>query len=158
GAITGFGADGKVAYIADTNGNRVAAGYTNGLLTSLVASAGQSLSFTWNGAGRITSITDSTGRTTSYTYDATNQYLLEVAPADDDDDQYAYDTGANPATRHALVSIHHLNDNTTDHFGYNTQGRLLSTDRNGNADQVTYAYGPAGEVSTTDANGATNHL
>jgi RHS repeat-associated protein len=155
GSITEFQADGKVAFVADTNGNKVNAVYTNGLLTSLAASAGQSLSFTWNSAGRITSISDTTGRTTTYTYDPTNQYLLAVSPFDDDDDQYAYDTSGNPAAQNALVSIHHFNNNATDHFVYNTRGQLVETDRNGDADQVNYTYGSGGEVSAADANGAT---
>jgi YD repeat-containing protein len=155
GSITGFNPNGTVAYTEDTNGNKVNAVYTNGLLTSLVATTGQSLTFTWNSSGRITSITDSTGRTTTYTYDSTNQYLLAVSPADDDDDQYTYDTGSNPATQHALLSIYHLTNNATDHFVYNAQGQLIETDRNANADQVTYVNGPAGEISATDANGAT---
>ena len=74
-----WNSNGTIAYTEDTNGNKVNAGYTGGLLTSLVASAGQSLTFAWNSAGRITSITDSTGRITTYTYDATNQYLLSVS-------------------------------------------------------------------------------
>src|SRR5262249_47268289 len=115
---------------------------------------GQSLTFTWNTAGRITSITDSTGRTTTYTYDPTNQYLLAVTPADGDDDQYSYVTSGAPATLHALASIQHL-DVATDNFVYDAAGRLVGTNRNGNADQITYSYGPAGKVSATDVNNAT---
>ena len=40
GTITAFGANGKVTYIQDTNGNTVTASYTNGLLTSLTACRG----------------------------------------------------------------------------------------------------------------------
>src|SRR5262249_42029201 len=72
-----------------------------------------------------------------------------------DDDQYFYDTGSNPATEHALVAIYHFNNNATDHFVYNAQGQLIETDRNGNSGQVTFTNGPAGQVSSTGANGAT---
>src|SRR5262249_25334198 len=58
-----------------------------------------------------------------------------------------------PAALHALVSIQHL-DIATDNFVYDAHGRLAETDRNGNAEQVTYGYGPAGKVSATDANNA----
>jgi RHS repeat-associated protein len=156
GYITGFNASGSVAYTQDTNGNTVSAVYANGLLTSLVASSGQSLNLTWNSAGRITSITDSTGRTTSYTYDSTNQYLLAVTSFDGDDDQYTYDTSAAPATEHALLSIYHSNDQATDNFIYDATGRLAQTDRNGNSDQTSYLYGPDGAVAVTDAVGGTS--
>jgi RHS repeat-associated protein len=52
-----------------------------------------------------------------------------------------------------LLSVHHPSG-ATDHFVYDTQGRLIATDRNGNADQVTWAYGPSGEVSATNHSGA----
>src|SRR5262249_7773239 len=78
GSITDFGRDGRIADVQDVNGNKVTTTYTNGLLTSLTASTGQSLSFTYNAAGLIIKVTDSTGRKTTYTYDSTNQYLLSV--------------------------------------------------------------------------------
>jgi RHS repeat-associated protein len=156
GRITGFGADGKVAYVADTNGNRVSAVYNGGRLTSLVASAGQSVTFTYNNANLITSITDSTGRTTTYTYDSANQYLLAVTDFSGDSHQYTYDTSGPAATRNALLSVKHPNG-ATDEFLYDLQGRLAETNRNGNADRLTYTYGPAGAVSTTDANGGAAH-
>ena len=43
GSISFFGTDGTLEYVQDTNGNRITAGYSNGLLTSLTDSSGQSL-------------------------------------------------------------------------------------------------------------------
>src|SRR5262249_48663056 len=68
GLLTAFNADGTVHYLQDTNGNRITAGYTNGLLSSLTHSSGQQLLIHYNTAGRIDSITDpASGRSATYT-------------------------------------------------------------------------------------------
>ena len=102
GTLTHFLASGQVDYVQDTNGNRITAGYTGGLLTSLTHSDGQSLQIAYNAAGRITSVTDPFGRKTIFTYDATNQYLISVQEADGSTYAYTYDTGSDPATKNAL--------------------------------------------------------
>ena len=81
GQVTEF-QNGRVAYIQDADGNRITAGYTNGLLTSLTDSSGASIQLAYNAAGRITSVTNSLGQTTTYTYDATSSYLLSVTDYD----------------------------------------------------------------------------
>jgi RHS repeat-associated protein len=160
GTLTGFGSDGKVAYMQDTNGNKVTAGFTSGLLTSLTASTGQSLDFSYNSAGLITAITDSTGRTTQYTYDATNQFLLSVTDFAGRTTSYTYDTSGTPTTQYALLSITNP-DGTVDNFTYDAQGRLAETFETSammpgtDMMPITYTYGPVGDVAATDANGGT---
>jgi RHS repeat-associated protein len=155
GLVTGFRSDGAIDYVQDTNGNRITAGYTNGLLTSLNHSSGQSLQIAYNSAGLIKSITDpATGHTTTYTYDPSNQYLMSVTTFDQRTTTYSYDTGSNPATLHALLSITNP-DNTHEYFVYDLQGRLKDTHRDGGAEDVAYSYGPAGAVAATDAAGGT---
>jgi RHS repeat-associated protein len=158
GSITGFNPNGTVAYMEDTNGNVVNAVYTSGLLTSLVATTGQSLTFTWNSAGRITSVTDSTGRTTTYAYDASNQYLLSATDFAGRVTYYTYNASNAAATAHALLSVQ-TPDGNTDYFNYDADGRLAETQNDGDCgcvvQQATYVYGPAGNVSTTNADGDT---
>ena len=160
GNITDFGPDGRVTDIKDTNGNTVSAVYSGGLLIDLDASTGQSLTFTYNAAGRITAITDSTGRTTNYTYDASNQFLLSVTDFTGRTTSYTYDTSGAPATRNALLSAQNP-DRTIDNFRYDAQGHLSETFLTNatmpgvDMTPVTYASGPFGDVSATDANGGT---
>ena len=160
GSITGFGANGLLAYTQDTNGNRVTAGYTGANLTSLTSSKGQSLAFTYNSVGLITAITDSTGRTTHYTYDPSNTYLLSVTDFAGRTTSYTYETSGAPATENALLTVENP-DGTIDNFSYDAQGRLAETFMSDmmmpgmSMMPVTYAYGPAGQVAATDANGGT---
>ncbi len=154
GSVTGFNADGTVAYEQDSNGNRVTAGYTNGLLTSLTGSSGQWMDLAYSAAGRIVQVTDSNGRTTSYTYDPTNQLLVGVESYDDMMTTYSYDTGSNPATEYALTSIQ-FPDMSHQYFTYDDEGHLSGTSLDDGADAITYSSNAPGEISATDASGDT---
>jgi RHS repeat-associated protein len=159
GMMTHFDNDGKIGFVQDPNGNRVTAGYTNGMLTNLTASAGQSLAFTYNSAGLISAITDSTQRTTVYTYDSTNQFLMSVTDFAGRVTRYTYDVHGTPLTANALLSVENP-DGTTDHFTYDAQGRLATTytdvPMGSPMGQLTYTYGPAGDVAVTDADQGTS--
>ncbi len=77
GQVTEF-VNGQVAFIQDVNGNRITAGYTNGLLTSLTDSSGAWIDLSYNSADLIVQAANSEGQTTAYTYDSSNQHLLSV--------------------------------------------------------------------------------
>src|SRR5207248_238136 len=47
GNLTHFFAIGRLDYYQDTNGNRITAGYSNGVFTSLTSSGGQSLTIAY---------------------------------------------------------------------------------------------------------------
>ena len=127
GSLTYFLADGQVGYIQDTKGNRIKAGYTNGLLTSLTQSDGQSLQISYNGAGLITQVTDPYGRETRFTYDPTDTYLLLVQNADGTTQTYTYNTSSGPAVS-ALTSVADATD-ATQSFTYDSLGRLSGISR-----------------------------
>jgi RHS repeat-associated protein len=155
GLVTTCRSDGTIEYVQDTNGNRITAGYTNGLLTSLTHSSGQSFQIIYNSAGRIETITDpASGRSTTYTYDASDEHLMTVTTFGQRTTTYTYDLGANPATANALLSVTGP-AGTHDFFAYDTRGGLSDTHRDGGAEDVTYSYSPAGAVAATAANGAT---
>jgi RHS repeat-associated protein len=157
GQVTAYNANGSLAYVQDTDGNRITAGYTGVLLTSLTHSSGQSLTLAYNAAGLISTITDSVGRTTTYNYDPTNQYLTSVVDFDGRTTSYTYDTGSNPTTAHALLSVTHT-DGSHDYFSDDAHGHLVDAHRDGGAEDTTFSY-YEGRVSVTDALGdATNYF
>ncbi len=157
GTITAFNAQGLVSFIADPNGNKITAAYTNGLLTSLTASSGGSLTFSYNSAGLLSTITDSTGQTTTYAYDSSNHYLLAVTDDTGDSHHFTYETSGSPQTLNTLLSVEHPSG-AVDNFVYDSQGRLAQSNRNGNDDILTFTYGPAGDVSMTDSDGGTSRF
>ncbi len=153
GQLTAYNANGSLAYVQDTNGNRISAAYTGGRLTSLTHSSGQSLTLAYNAAGLVSTITDSAGRVTTYNYDPTNQYLTSVVDFDGRTTSYTYDIGSNPATAHALLSVTHA-DGSHDYFSYNAQGHLANAHRDGGAEDTTFSY-TEGQVAVADALGDT---
>ncbi len=153
GFVTAFRADGKLDFVQDANSNRITAAYAANRLSSLTHSAGQSLAFAYNGAGLIASVTSSEGHHATYAYDAANQHLLAVTGIDGLVTRYTYSTGQGIVREHALLSEEFPNG-THQFFAYDSQGRLESTSRDGNADRVTFAYNSNGKVTVTDATGA----
>jgi RHS repeat-associated protein len=150
GLVTAFRADGKLDYEADPNGNRITAGYTNGLLTSLTASSGQVLQFAYNAAGRIIKITDAVGRVTQFSYDAGNEHLLSVTDFTGEVTTYTYSLGNGAATDHALTSVANP-DGTHEFYDYDSRGRLSDEHLDNNAEKIQYTYGPGLAIATTDA-------
>ena len=156
GTTTAFLPHGQINYVQDTNGNRITAGYdASGNLISLAASSGQHLDFTYNAAGLLAGVTDSDGRVNAYTYDSNHQ-LIEV-DSPHGRTLYGYNNGSGAATEHALTSIQ-FPDGTHRFYTFDSQGRLASTSRDGNAEAVTFSYDQPGEVTVTDANGNSGRL
>jgi RHS repeat-associated protein len=155
GTVTVFNSNGTLDYVQDTNGNRITAGYTSGLLTSLTDSSGQSLSIGHNSAGLISTVIDSSGRVTTYTYDPTDQYLMAVTGFNGQTTSYTYDTSGE-ASQNALTSIA-FPGGTHQYFTYDDGGRLTSTYSDGGIQPLFFTYS-FGEVSETDGAGDTTSL
>ena len=158
GLVTAFRADGKLNYTADTNNNRITAGYSSGgLLTSLTHSSGASLTIGYNAAGLIQSVTSSDGRVAHYAYDAANQHLIAVQGYDGQTTSYTYSIGNGAQREHAMLSIA-FPDGTHQFFTYDAEGRLATTAKDGGAETVTFGYDNAGLVTVTDAMNNTGEL
>ncbi len=150
GLLTVFRTDGTLDYIQDTNGNRITAGYTGTLQTSLTQSNGSSFTLSYNPQGRLSQITDSAGRITTYAYDASGQELLSVTTPSGTT-QYTYTPGTTGPAAHSLATITspagtHL------YFTYDSQGRLSEQEGDGGAGKLDYGYDTA-SFSVTDAQG-----
>jgi RHS repeat-associated protein len=154
GTVTAYRADGHVEYVRDPSGNQISTTYVGGLLTKLTHSSGQTMQFTYNAAGRMTSVTDNEGRITHFDYDASNEHLIAVTDSDSLVTTYTYDTSGNLLTQNALLSVAYP-DGSHVFFSYDAHGRLGESHQDGNAEKVTFAYGGLGQVSATDALGAT---
>jgi RHS repeat-associated protein len=136
-------------YIQDLNGNRLTAAYTHDLVTSVTSSDGDTLSFTYDGNGRITQSVDPVGRVTTYTYDSADQRLLSIINSAGTTSM-AYITGQGAAEENALESVT-WPDNTHTYYGYDTQGRLINIQKDGGAQPLNLTYAPTGAITITDA-------
>ncbi|MFO0957423.1 MAG: RHS repeat-associated core domain-containing protein [Isosphaeraceae bacterium] len=159
-----FRAEGKLDFVADPNGNRITPGYDGlGRLIKLTHSNGSQLRLEYNAAGRIARVVNPLGAGTAddlvtiYEYDASGEHLMRVTAPGDRITDYAYDTGTNPARRHALLEVAYP-DGTHDHYDYDSLGRLAETSADDDAQRLTFAYDSTGGVTVTDATGRTTRL
>jgi RHS repeat-associated protein len=150
GAVTSFLPDGQLDYIQDSDGNRITAGYTAMLMTSLTQSDGDKLLIAYND-GLISQITDPAGDVTTYEYDSNDQ-LISVSNTNGTY-QYSYINGQGPELEHDLSLITYP-DGTHTFLTYDSEGRVLEQTADSGADPVTYAYLSPGGYTTTNAAGA----
>ncbi|MFB9238252.1 RHS repeat-associated core domain-containing protein [Plantactinospora siamensis] len=92
-----FDTAGKLASMADRNGETTTLTYASGQLSKVTESAGRALTVTWTGS-HVTRVTDPLGRAVSYGYDAAGN-LSTVTGADGAVTTFGYDTG------HRITSV-----------------------------------------------------
>jgi RHS repeat-associated protein len=155
GSTVRFSSGGRLLWSQDSNANRVTLQYDGSRLVRLAHSAGAFLNIEYNAAGLVTAITDSVNRRTTFAYDESGQYLVAVTAPDGQVTAYTYETVPGTPRQHALTSV--TAAGTTRFFQFDSQGRLASTFRTGNAEQVNFAY-DAGRVTATESAGGSTSL
>ena len=147
GFQSAFTSDGKLAFVEDTNKNRITCGYSGDLLTSLTHSSGQSLSLGYSG-GYISSVKDSLGRETVLLY--SGEHLDSATTYDNRTTAYTYSSGGGVKKEHALTQTTFpggLNVN----FAYDDNGRLSSLFTDDTL-RIDFTYDTSGRVIATDVN------
>jgi len=188
GTVWDFGASEQLQSVRDTNGNQITLGYSFGRLASLTHSNGRQLLLEYNhadfGTAYLTRLTDTMGagavndRIVQYEYDFSpdGPYLQRVVAPGNRITQYDYNplnlvsfkpTGprgdTNPANlvpdprSHALVEVTYP-DATHDLFAYDSQGRLVETKKDGDAERVVFRYRDEGHAQVEDSTGRVTNL
>lgn len=150
-----FNADGTMGTMIDAAGNSVSFTYDgNGRLASVQddSGSGRSISVTWGSNGRIATLTDFTGRTVSYTYDASGS-LTNVTNPKGQVTTMAYAPG-----RFAphMTSIRDPWNRVISDMVWQSDDRLLSyteglyNGANSAGEKYTYGYSP-GATTKTDS-------
>ena len=154
GSLSAFNANGTLAYVQDSNGNRITAGYnSSGRMVSLTESDGDALSITYNSQGFISQMTDPLGEIASYTYDSAGHLLSVTTPQGTT--EYHYVTGMGTGADNALQMIVNP-DGTQINYTYDSKGRLSGSFYGTAAnpiEPVTVSYLSPGGIAYTDANG-----
>jgi len=148
GFVLGFDAD-RLAFLKDTNGNRLSMGYSDGVLISVTHSNGNALTVDYDSDDRIASVVDPVGRTTLFFYDGGSEHLESVEEEGRRITSYIYHPADGTAKAHALEEIQ-FPGGTHRHLRYDSFGQLESEWRDGGAEQVSYAYDDQGTVTISD--------
>lgn len=117
GSSMTFNSSGRLTLMTDTNNNTVTLSYLGNNLTSVTDAVGRSLTFTYDGSGRITRVTDPLGRNWNYTYVGIG-VLSQVADPLGGVTNYTY----TPSGR--LTAVTDKRGNTIKQITYDTVGRV----------------------------------
>ena len=154
GSTMTFTVDGKLSAVCDNCGNGVNFSYTNGLLTGVASTNGDSITLNYLDGKVIRAVSSVTGDEVTYTY--SDDFLSSVTTKYGTTG-YTYDTASIGGKRNALTAVSYP-DGSRYSFEYDKLGRLVKQYGNGNAEAVTYAYGKFGDVTVTDALGNKTQL
>jgi RHS repeat-associated protein len=147
-----FNANGTLAYVQDTHGNTITAGYNGlGQLVSLTDSNGEYLDLSYDSQGDLATLTDSNGQTETYGYDPTGEFLTSYTDVYGTT-TYTYLTGQSAAQSNALGTITNAAGTQT-FFTYDSDGRLIDEHENTGAEDEAIGYLSPGGYTTTDGDG-----
>lgn len=146
GEVTGYGDDGKIAYVSDTAGNKTNFSYNDGKVNKLCDSDsivlnqtyfGRCIEVSYNSEGKISSVKNAAGLSVNYEY--LNGRLSKVK----DNYEKAYSYSYNPAGQLALFTDKKENPITIE---YNPNGKAIKiTDPLQNVTRYSYIW-PRTEV------------
>lgn len=123
----------RITKLQDANSNVISFNYTDTLLTSMVNSAGQTISFAYNISGNLTAVTDaitSPSRTYTYTYDGHGD-LTQVTDPLGGKDKYTY------LVNGPMKTLADKNSNTIDIIYY---GDLMVSELIGCNKRMSFSY------------------
>ncbi|MDD5033818.1 MAG: SBBP repeat-containing protein [Methylococcaceae bacterium] len=143
-----FSSGGKLAQIADRNGNALGFSYDGvGNLVTIVDTVGRTFSLAYDASNRLVQLVDPTGRKVQYAYDADSHLISDSDPMGAVQ-TYIYDAN------HRLTKIVDRRGNTLVENAYDGQNRVI-TQKNGKGNSSTFAYDSpnAGDTTITDALG-----
>ncbi|HVS80240.1 MAG TPA: Ig-like domain-containing protein, partial [Pyrinomonadaceae bacterium] len=145
GSAHQFNAAGKLTSLTDRVGNQTTLAYdTGGKLTSVTDPFGRVLTVTTNTNGRALSISDSMGAIATYTYGGSNE-LLTVTYADNSGFQFSYDGSFR------ITSVTDALGNIVESHTYDSQGRALTSEKQGGVEHYSLSYVSDTETDVTDA-------
>lgn len=148
GVAETYDASGKLLSIEQPDGNVIEVTYSNGLIATVADSFGRTLTFQHTN-GQLTGLVDPAGESIQFQYDAGGR-LGTVTYQDGTTRSYLYDDPSAPGLLSGLIDENGQRFAT---WGYDSQGRAVSSEHAGGADATSVSYNADGSVSVTNALG-----
>jgi YD repeat-containing protein len=155
--IESYDSSGALTHIDRAGGQRLTFTYSDGATPPAVAPApgyllsvtdtfGRSVGFEYNAIGLVNKITDVSGQSVAVLYSDSN--LAEIQWQDTERKRFLYENGALRWALTGVIDERNLRKST---FGYDSQGRAISTEHAGGVNKysVTYTSPPAIVVTDT---------
>ncbi len=147
GSSSQFNSAGKLLTITDRNNNSTTLTYNaSGFLSSVTDTFGRVLTVTTNANGRVVSLSDTLGTIATYTYGGSSE-LFSATYADNSAFNFGYDGNFR------LTSITDALGNVRESHTYDSQGRALTSEKQGGVERYTLNYVSNTQTDVTDALG-----
>jgi len=151
GTVDLWSSSGQFQSTTDSNGNSITAAYDGqGRLSGLNNSNGTATNYTYDAGNRLATVTPPSGRSTTFTYDSAGRVATETLAGTSVTFGYA-SAAAPPPDQNAVTTVADASGSSGS-MTYDARGRLSSFTLG--PETMAFAYGPFGEVTATDANGA----
>jgi len=155
-----------IGYLYTTEGKTKEYYNTDKKLTRIEYQGGQALNLAYDGSNRLSTVTDENGRTLTFSYDGSDRVSTVATP--DGTFTYTYDGNNNltevekPDTKtrtyhyedtsfiNALTGITNEDSVRYATWGYDSQGRVISSEHAGGVDNYAIAYNTDGTVTVTN--------
>jgi RHS repeat-associated protein len=147
GSVRQFNSAGKLVSLGDRVGNQTTLEYDGaGKLATVTDPFDRVLSFNKNTNGQVLWFDDNLGTAATYTYGGSNQ-LLSVTYDDNSSFTFGYDGSLR------LTSVTDALGNVVESHTYDSQGRAITSARDGGVELYTLSFVSATETDVTDALG-----
>lgn len=141
-----FSSSGKLLWLKDRNGFQTTLAYTSGNLSSITDAFGRVLTVTMN-SGQVTQISDSLGAVATYSYN-TDETLDLVTYPDGSKYEFEYETvGGRPV----ITEVKDALGNLLEGHEYDSQGRAITSEKDGGIEKFTLEYVDFQTTVVTDA-------
>ena len=159
-SIEVYDSAGKLLSITDVSGQTHTMSYNGTLLQTVTDHFNNVTTYTYNTNNMVETMTDPDSNVYTYAYDANNNLSSITYPddtpgssSDNPVRQYLYENTSFP---HHITGIIDENGNRTASWGYDTQGRVLFSEKANGTERVDLVYNTNGTTSITDSLGANN--
>jgi RHS repeat-associated protein len=147
GSSSQFDSFGKLLTLSDRDSNTTTLTYNaSGFLSSVMDPFGRVLTVTTNSNGQVVSLSDTMGTIATYTYGGSSE-LFSVTYADNSAFNFSYDGNFR------LTSVTDTLGNVLESHTYDSQGRALTSERQGGVERYTLNYVSDTQTDVTDALG-----
>jgi RHS repeat-associated protein len=149
GSVHRFNSAGKLTSLVDRVNNQTTLTYTSNRLTAITDPFGRVLTVTTDTSGRVTALKDALASVSTYTYGSNNE-LLSVTYADNSAFHFAYTMAGGNVL---LATVTDALGNIVEAHAYDTQGRAVTSEKQGGVERYTLSFISTSETDATDALG-----
>lgn len=147
-----FFADGRFHFVQDLDSNSLTAEYDGVLLSRIVHSGGEYISFEYDEKERLVRVGDALDRQVNFTFDTVAGYLVGVDFHDGSSSSYTYEDDPSSRSLHAIKKLVRR-DGVAEAYNFDEQGRIASWAKSKGNEAIEFIYSSTGSVMVQTEDG-----